>query len=209
MTHYELLGVTSDASLADIKAAWRRLARGNHPDLVAADAREESSQRMAAINHAYEILSDTEKRAHYDRTGQDPSPARDSTRQAEEEIMNMVAEFLDAEEDYEGDLVLLMRQSIAMRKKDALTELGKVKHSIMRIEKRANRIKGAIIARVTQHKVRILKERQAQVEDECAHLDKVMALLQDYKDTESTKRRATTKIELGSYAGKVFGYTKA
>ena len=55
---YDVLGVPRDAGQSTIKAAWRRLARENHPDLTQhdADAAERATRRMAEINRAYNEL---------------------------------------------------------------------------------------------------------------------------------------------------------
>jgi len=64
--YYEVLGVKRDSTPDEIKRAFRRLARQYHPD-VNKDAEAES--RFKEINEAYEVLSDQEKRAAYDRFG--------------------------------------------------------------------------------------------------------------------------------------------
>jgi molecular chaperone DnaJ len=64
---YEVLGVRRDASEQEIKKAFRRLARELHPDVNAHDAQAEEKFKEAA--EAYEILSDAERRATYDRYG--------------------------------------------------------------------------------------------------------------------------------------------
>jgi hypothetical protein len=64
-TLYEVLGVAPAAAEADIKAAYRTLARRLHPDVNAADAA--SAQRLADVNHAYATLGSPEARAAYDR----------------------------------------------------------------------------------------------------------------------------------------------
>jgi molecular chaperone DnaJ len=63
---YEILGVPRDASTEDIKKAYRKLAREHHPDVNADPAAEERFKEVAA---AYEILSDSNKRAQYDAYG--------------------------------------------------------------------------------------------------------------------------------------------
>lgn len=64
--YYEVLGVPRDADDNAIKGAYRRLARQYHPDVnKAADAEE----RFKEINEAYEVLSDADRRAAYDRYG--------------------------------------------------------------------------------------------------------------------------------------------
>ena len=63
---YELLGVQRDAGEADVKKAFRRLARELHPDVNQAD---DAEARFKEVAEAYEILSDPQRRATYDRYG--------------------------------------------------------------------------------------------------------------------------------------------
>jgi curved DNA-binding protein len=65
--YYDLLGVKRDASEKDIKQAFRRLAKQHHPDKNPNNPSAEA--RFKEINEAYEVLSDKEKRATYDRFG--------------------------------------------------------------------------------------------------------------------------------------------
>jgi molecular chaperone DnaJ len=64
---YEVLGVSREASEQDVKKSFRRLARELHPDVNAHDPEAEEKFKEAA--EAYEILSDPERRATYDRYG--------------------------------------------------------------------------------------------------------------------------------------------
>ena len=66
MDPYELLGVDRDADDATIKKAYRKLAREYHPDVNPDPVAQE---RFKEVSHAYEILSDPQKRAAYDRGG--------------------------------------------------------------------------------------------------------------------------------------------
>ncbi len=61
---YEALGVTKTATADDIKKAYRKMARANHPDLHPDDAGAE--ERFKAISSAYDVLKDPETRARYD-----------------------------------------------------------------------------------------------------------------------------------------------
>ncbi|MGA9946564.1 MAG: molecular chaperone DnaJ [Candidatus Cybelea sp.] len=65
--YYEVLGVARGASSDEIKQAYRKLAREHHPD-VARD-KSKAEHRFKEINEAYEVLSDPNKRAQYDRFG--------------------------------------------------------------------------------------------------------------------------------------------
>jgi curved DNA-binding protein len=65
--YYRDLGVARDASPAEIKRAFRKLARQHHPDLKPGDAAAE--RRFKEINEANEVLSDPEKRKRYDELG--------------------------------------------------------------------------------------------------------------------------------------------
>jgi molecular chaperone DnaJ len=65
--YYEILGVQRNASAAQIKAAFRKLAMQHHPDRNPGDKAAE--QRFKELNEAYEVLKDDSKRAAYDQFG--------------------------------------------------------------------------------------------------------------------------------------------
>ncbi len=65
--YYEVLGVAKDASAEDIKKAYRKVTKANHPDLHPGD--KECEERFKEANEAYEVLSDEEKRKKYDQFG--------------------------------------------------------------------------------------------------------------------------------------------
>lgn len=82
--YYQTLGVEASASEAEIKTAYRRLARKFHPDVSKEKGAEE---RFKAVNEAYEVLKDKDKRAQYDqlkssgyRPGEDFRPPPDFNR---------------------------------------------------------------------------------------------------------------------------------
>ncbi len=64
MTHYDVLGVERDASTAQIRAAFRRLARAHHPDTSTSG----SADSLTPINDAWRVLGDAALRRAYDRS---------------------------------------------------------------------------------------------------------------------------------------------
>ncbi|MFO0607367.1 MAG: molecular chaperone DnaJ [Polyangiales bacterium] len=71
--YYETLGVQRSASPEELKAAYRKAALKYHPDRNPGDASAEA--KFKEINEAYSVLSDADRRAHYDRFGRAPSAA--------------------------------------------------------------------------------------------------------------------------------------
>jgi molecular chaperone DnaJ len=67
--YYEVLGVKKNASLDEIKKAYRELALRYHPDRVPHEQKKEAEEKFKEISEAYAVLSDTQKRALYDQYG--------------------------------------------------------------------------------------------------------------------------------------------
>ncbi|MEN3034199.1 MAG: DnaJ C-terminal domain-containing protein [Aquificaceae bacterium] len=85
--YYAILGVSKDATISEIKSAYRRLAKLYHPDI---NKDPESSQRFREINEAYHVLSDAEKREKYDQI----LNSRDE--RAYRDFMEYIQEFIDS-----------------------------------------------------------------------------------------------------------------
>ena len=64
---YDLLGVSRDASVSQIRSAYRKAALQHHPDRVASEDKATANLLFAKISNAYEILSDDRKRAEFDQ----------------------------------------------------------------------------------------------------------------------------------------------
>jgi len=67
--YYDILGVDEDASEDEIKKAYRKKAKKYHPDMNPDLDKEEAEERFKEVTEAYEVLSDPDKRAQYDRFG--------------------------------------------------------------------------------------------------------------------------------------------
>jgi curved DNA-binding protein len=72
--YYKVMGVARDATEAEIKQAYRKLARKYHPDV---SKEKDAEARFKEIGEAYEVLKSPEKRAAYDQLGQGPRPGED------------------------------------------------------------------------------------------------------------------------------------
>ncbi|ROW15616.1 hypothetical protein VPNG_02019 [Cytospora leucostoma] len=72
--YYKVLGVSRDADERQIKSAYRKMTKQHHPDKAAKQglSKADAEKKMASINEAYEVLSDPELRARFDR-GDDPN----------------------------------------------------------------------------------------------------------------------------------------
>ena len=97
---YELLGVERDASSADLKKAYRKLAMQYHPDRNPGDADAEA--RFKEISQAYDVLADDEKRRAYDQYGH---AAFDGSGGAGGFDFNFGSSFADVFDDLFGEFV--------------------------------------------------------------------------------------------------------
>jgi len=86
--YYELLGVPRDAKPDAIKKAYRKLALKWHPDQHESEQKATAEARFKKISEAYEVLSDPEKRAKYDRFGQNWKQGQEFTPPSGERTMS-------------------------------------------------------------------------------------------------------------------------
>ena len=74
--YYKILGVSRDAKLTEIRAAYRKLAKQYHPDV---SKEKDAEEKYKEINEAYEVLKDPEKRQKYDTLGMNWQSGQDFT----------------------------------------------------------------------------------------------------------------------------------
>jgi molecular chaperone DnaJ len=96
--YYDLLGVPKNATDKDIKSAYRRMARKYHPDVNPGDKTAEA--KFKEINAAYEVISDKDKRAKYDKYGDKWQYADQLDQQAQQQ--NMYRQYTPGGDGQEG-----------------------------------------------------------------------------------------------------------
>lgn len=128
--HYATLGVAPDASVDDIKRAYRRAARHAHPD------RGGNHERMQALNEAKDVLTDPARRARYD-AGEDgqASTEEDAARAL---ILQLFAEAVDVNKD---DPVEGVREALQTGRTGAAVKATMLRRSINRLESQRNRVR--------------------------------------------------------------------
>src|SRR6187200_3259003 len=96
--YYKILKLDRNATEADIKKAYRKLARELHPDLNPND--KEAHKKFQQVNEANEVLSDPEKRKKYDQYGKDWQHADELEKMRRQQGRYQSA---DREETFSGD----------------------------------------------------------------------------------------------------------
>jgi hypothetical protein len=128
--HYATLGVAPDASVDDIKRAYRRAARHAHPD------RGGSHERMQSLNEAKDVLTDPARRARYD-AGED-GQATTEEEAARALILQLFTEAVDINKD---DPVEGVREALQAGRTGAVVKVTQLRQSIKRLEAQRDRVK--------------------------------------------------------------------
>jgi curved DNA-binding protein CbpA len=180
MTHYETLGVAKDADAAAIKKAWRKKASKAHTDRDGGD-----HSQMVAINRAYETLSDPEKRARYDSTGEDRcAPPLDT--KATEIVIQLVMQMLEQASDHEDVIVLArcaMERSVAEiegKRQNAERQAQKLTRKRKRLTHKASRGRRNFVDDVLAQRIGQLEQQAAHMNEGLQVFSRAMEMLEDY-----------------------------
>jgi DnaJ-class molecular chaperone len=130
MSHYDTLGIPDNASLADIKRAYRQLCSEHHPD------KGGDVEKMAAVNDAYAVLSDPVKKRAYDEFG---NPEADIEKIALGNVEHMIVDLM--RNGFEGrDWAEALREI----SREAVTGLESAKQSAARELGKLEKMRGAL-----------------------------------------------------------------
>lgn len=131
---YDILGVPSDASQDEIKAAYKSIAQRGHPDK---DPSEDMEREFRMAKAAYEILSDTERRDRYDSGDGTAKPVSDDAV-AQNRLLGMFQQMVEANEY--TDVVAKIRDSVKSNLEQMRTDITKMEGKISRMEKNRKRV---------------------------------------------------------------------
>lgn len=178
MSHYETLDVGQDASADQIKQAFRKKASAAHPDRHGGN-----NEQMAAVNKAYEVLGDPERRARYDETGDDDQP--DSI---EKRALHQLVGFFELVLEMDGNLIALVRKHMQEGEDAAANEVNNLKRKVGKLTGRRNKIKVKsgenLVHLIIDGQVKAANARIAALEDAIAVGKVARKLLEDYISEE-------------------------
>lgn len=180
MSHYDTLGVDKNADRATIKRAYRRKSRDAHPDRNGGDHRA-----MVAVNRAYDTLSDPDRRAHYDKCGEDrpPPPPIDIT--ARTMIMTIFMQLFERGTDHDN-LVSLTGDQVRGSQEQARHSIKNGEAKIAKLEKARTRLKYRGSERnflddVLTHQVTMIQEQIDKATHHIQAADRALELLREFE----------------------------
>lgn len=214
MTHYETLGVASDATHAQIKAAYRRLASQHHPDREGGD-----KDKAAAVNDAYACLSDTERRRRYDESGQDghtgPSPEEQRRIEIQTALLSALKAAIAHDDVEELGLIALTRGRLEGAINQAQGQSKEIAKAIGRLERLKKRTRrkadGAddLVQMMLDGQLQDLQRALAAAKDADQTMGEALKLLEVYEeDTIEPQIRPRKRVEqdlLASMISQHFG----
>ena len=183
---YDELGVTGDATADDIKAAYRAQAKKLHPDAGG------DSEKFGALQKAYDVLSDPERRQRYDETGatetSDPEYRVDA--QARQLFADMLVQIIDLEAvsfDPLQELRVKARQAIAIAK----AEIANIKSKKKRTERLAKKFKAKgkrdLPGDILKHMAGRFDQAMNAQNERIDVMNKLLAIVDEYEFTPDPK----------------------
>lgn len=177
MSLYKTLGLGPDADKADVRAAYHRRAKETHPDAGG------SAEEFQSVELAHRILSDDERRAHYDETGQVEDGADNDEANAISIIAQMVDHALMKDDLKHHDLVGDIRKQIKSEIDTARSSIKEAQAFIDRAadaRKRATVKKGRnLLAGLIDKKAAQTKQAQTMLEQQIKLRERALAMLED------------------------------
>ena len=196
---YDLLGVSTNASASDIKKAYYKEARKCHPDKCLDDP--EAATKFQVLGHAYQILSNEQTRAAYDKNGK-PESNSDANMANEIDPLVFFAVMFGSHlvEPYVGELWIATTADSMM--KDVMEQ-----QQAMDMENMTEEEAAKILAGKTSNAEIMLKQRKREVKIALYLREKVMPFLEANDEDDILTFKASIQKEAAKIADTSFGAT--
>lgn len=195
---YELMGVSTNASSGDIKKAYYKEARKCHPDKCPDDP--EAAKKFQTLGHAYQILSNEQSRATYDKNGKPDSNSADAANEIDPLVFFAVMFGSHLVEPYVGELWIATTADTMM--KDAMEQQQAMDTENMTEEEAA-----ALLAGKTTSEEMLLKQRKREVKCALNLREKIMPYLEAKDEDDLITFKTSVQSEAAKIAATSFGAT--
>lgn len=181
---YGTLGVSAAATQAEIKKAYRRVAKESHPDRQDGGDRD----RFEEATRAVAVLSNERKRANYDKTGDPEDKPENKITNAIGFLSGLALKLVEDERVEEGtlDVVKAMTQVVHEHRNEAIKTLGEIDRKLRRITRSMKRFRRKtrgepnFLSLSFEQRIRELKRIVGTVEEDRDKFDLCLKLLEDY-----------------------------
>lgn len=179
MILYETLGVKPDATKAEIKKAYRKLASKYHPDKPDGD-----EEMMKKVQRAYDVLSDDEKREEYDKSGDEIQ----DLDEFEQQVADLFETFVRGG-DYSGDIILRIELALEQNLEDGKRSIKSLEGKIKNLNALIGRIvicdgKKNIFEIVLNKNIKLAKTNLQKNKDLVDMVAKVILEIKNYQDLQ-------------------------
>jgi curved DNA-binding protein CbpA len=171
---YDALGVDRNATLDQIKKAFRQKAQKCHPD------RGGQVDEFQTLREAYEVLKDPERRKRYDKTGLADKP-KDKRAEAFQKVSELLAHFLETNSFENMDYMAIMKNQIANTQASAKRDIKAANKSINRIKRLLKSTQGELPIMVLDAKLSKLNEHIASREHALEMMNIASEIVEDLK----------------------------
>jgi len=195
---YDLLGCSTNATAGQIKKAYYKEARKCHPDKCPDDP--EAAEKFQALGHAYQILSNEQTRANYDKNGKPESNSPDAVNEIDPLVFFAVMFGSHLVEPYVGELWIATTADTMM--KDAMEQQQAMDLETMTEEEAATELAGK-----TSSEEMLLKQRKREIKCALNLREKIVPYCEAKSEDDKDSFRASIQQEAAKIADTSFGAT--
>jgi len=195
---YDLLGCPTNATAGQIKKAYYKEARRCHPDKCQDDP--EAAEKFQALGHAYQILSNEQTRANYDKNGKPETNSPDAANEIDPLVFFAVMFGSHLVEPYVGELWIATTADTMM--KDAMEQQQAMDLETMTEEDAATQLTGK-----TTNEEMLLKQRKREIKCAFNLKDKIVPFLEAKREEDLQGFKVSVQNEAAKIADTSFGAT--